>query len=99
MAEADFWTDYMELVHAFYRPLSRKTSVPEKEIAAAEARLNIRLPGVLREFYLRAGAHKEVNRSHNRLIAPNELEMQNGKLVFYEENQRVVLWGIDVERK
>lgn len=62
-------------------------------VERAEARLGIRLPGPLRDYYLTAGGHK-INQAHNRLWPPGALEISQGRLVFMEENQEVVFWGI-----
>jgi hypothetical protein len=67
---------------------------PESSISDAEARLGLRLPAVLRQYYLLAGRFDRFNRAHNRLLRPEEWSVADGKLVFLEENQRVVFWGV-----
>jgi hypothetical protein len=62
-------------------------------VERAEARLGIRLPAPLRDYYLKVGRHK-INRVHNRLWPPEALEISQGRLVFMEENQGVVFWGV-----
>jgi hypothetical protein len=62
-------------------------------VAAAEARLGAPLPGPLRDYYLSVGRHK-INRAHNRLWPPDALEISQRRLVFMEENQCVVFWGV-----
>jgi hypothetical protein len=47
----------------------------------------------LRDYYLSVGRHK-INRAHNRLWPPEALEISQGRLVFVEENQCVVFWGV-----
>jgi hypothetical protein len=64
-----------------------------RAVESAEARLGIRLPGPLRDYYLSVGRHK-INRAHNRLWPPGALEVAQGRLVFMEENQCVVFWGV-----
>lgn len=59
----------------------------------AEARLGIRLPRALRDYYLLIGRHR-LNQAHNRLLAPTELLVGSRHLVFLEENQGVVSWGV-----
>ena len=34
---------------------------------------------------------------HNRLVCLEELEVDQDRLVFYEENQAVVLWGVNIQ--
>lgn len=92
----NFWSSYEAIVACLLPPLGPGDGVQEEELSAAEARLNLRLPRTLREFYLKAGGRGDINREHNRLLAPSEIVKQGGVLVFYEENQAVVLWGIEV---
>jgi len=77
------------------RPLTSEDGQPEASISLAEARLGLRLPAVLREYYLRAGRFDRFNRAHNQLLRPEEWSVDRGKLVFLEENQCVVFWGVD----
>jgi hypothetical protein len=53
------------------------------------------MPGALRDYFRLAGEARE-NREHNRLLPPEELVVEDGCLVFMEENQSVVDWGIPV---
>jgi hypothetical protein len=63
----------------------------------AEKRLGLALPPALRDNYLLAGAAAE-NREHNRLFAPEELVVEEDRLLFMEENQGVVTWGAALGR-
>jgi len=71
----------------------------ETEITELEERLNIKLPEKLRNYYLTLGRHENLNYSHNRLLKPDkEIGFSDdGYLIFYEENQAVVYWGIKEE--
>jgi hypothetical protein len=62
-------------------------------LEAAESRLGVRLPSPLRGYYGSIGRHK-INRAFNRLLPPGGLEISQGRLVFMEENQCVVFWGV-----
>jgi hypothetical protein len=77
------------------RPLTPEDGEPEPSISAAEVRLGLRLPAVLREYYLLAGRFDQFNLAHNRLLRPEKWFVDNGKLVFLEENQRVVFWSVE----
>jgi hypothetical protein len=77
------------------RPLTPEDGQPEASISVAESRLGLRLPAVLREYYLLAGRFDRFNRAHNELRRPEEWSADGGKLVFLEENQCVVFWGVD----
>jgi hypothetical protein len=77
------------------RPLTPEDGQSETNISHAEARLGLRLPVVLREYYLLAGKFDRFNRAHNRLRRPEEWCVDGGKLVFLEENQCVVYWDVE----
>lgn len=66
----------------------------EKVVEKAEARLGFRLPPALRGFYLTGGALPELCSSHNLIFEPKDLDFEEGYLVFMDENQSVVSWGI-----
>jgi hypothetical protein len=68
---------------------------PEAAIADLESRLQIQLPAALRQYYLSLGNNKAINDSFNRLTTLGEVGFsEDDHLIFYEENQAVVLWGI-----
>ena len=62
---------------------------------AAERKLKLKIPTALREYYAVAG-RLPLNKEHNRLYSPGKLKILAGKLVFMEENQNVVFWGMDL---
>ncbi len=74
-------------------PLSEHHRVPSDELEEAERRLGLPLPAVLRQYYLLAGRHP-LNLALNELRAPSELGLEGDVLVFMDENQGAVVWGI-----
>jgi len=66
------------------------------ELAQCEKRLKLKLPRAFREYYEFAGK-VPINTEHNILYHPKKLKKLKGKLLFMEENQRVVFWGLDVQ--
>ncbi|MCI5054773.1 MAG: SMI1/KNR4 family protein [Flavobacteriales bacterium] len=70
-----------------------------EEIDEVESRLNVDLPMKLKDYYLSLGKNNNINYSHNRLLKPkDEIGFSDdGYLVFYEENQSSVFWGIKKE--
>jgi hypothetical protein len=54
----------------------------------------LHLPFALREYFLVAGNEAVLNQSFNRLLAPENVFVESGRIVFMEENQGVVYWGI-----
>lgn len=79
--------------------LRAQDGFPLNKVAAAEKKLGVRLPNALRDYYLVAGRERSLNHAHNRLLAPGDLDKRAGKLVFMEENQWVVVWGVAVSSK
>lgn len=87
----------MAELHAMMeRRLTASDGFSGEEIVAAEKRLKLKLPVSLKTYYELAG-NLELNTQHNRLYAPFRLEVEAGKLIFMEENQAVVFWGIDLK--
>src|SRR5687767_13325537 len=89
---ADFYNDMVKLI--LKRELTPEDGVSVDQIEAAEQKLGLRLPQSLREYYRVAGNLDELNRNHNRLLRFDELEVEDDYLIFMEENQVVVLWGV-----
>ena len=75
------------------RPLVRGDGLGPKQIESSEKRLKIKLPEALKEYYELAG-DLPLNKEHNRLYLPKELTVRDGWLIFMEENQAVVFWGM-----
>ena len=72
---------------------SARDGFSSEQLSKAEKRLGIKVPSSLREYYLLCGKHK-INQTHNRLLAPADLFVVGKRLVFMEENQNVVYWGV-----
>ncbi|MEV4882047.1 SMI1/KNR4 family protein [Chitinophaga ginsengisegetis] len=87
---------YLQIIHKLYNlPEDANHGYTAAEIAALEARLQLQLPAALRQYYLAIGKNKMVNDSFNRLTSLGEIGFsEDDHLIFYEENQAVVLWGI-----
>lgn len=91
-----FIMHYLQIIHKLYNlPEDVNHGYDEAEIALLERRLQVQLPASLRQYYLSVGKNKMVNDSFNRLTSLGEIGFsEDDHLVFYEENQAVVLWGI-----
>jgi hypothetical protein len=94
-----FQQQYRSLFAQFGYPLKPSAGVTEKQIAAAEKRLGVRVPAALREFYLVAGKERRFNHCHNRLLGPERWAVDRGRLMFMEENQSVLWWGVPVGKR
>ena len=89
-----FWRAYGRTAAAFFGPIGKADGLSEKQVLACEKRLGFALPLLLRQFYLRAGKRSDLTRKWHRLLRPPELRVSAEALVFFEESQQVVFWGI-----
>jgi cell wall assembly regulator SMI1 len=64
------------------------------DILRAETSLGITLPQPLREYYLCFGGNKSLANAHDRWLSLEKLEVREGYLVFWEENQGVYWAGV-----
>jgi hypothetical protein len=69
------------------------------DIEDAERRFGIKIPVSLNEYYLLSGREKRINQFHNRLLPPEKWFVDSSHLVFMEENQWVVYWGISAAQE
>jgi hypothetical protein len=82
---------FLEAVFGALRPEDR---VSDADLNAAELRLALRLPASLRTLYALTGSSHTIHRSHNKLVRPERIDFGDDHLIFYEENQAVVVWAI-----
>jgi hypothetical protein len=85
---------YRAMYRTFGHPLTERTALSSKVLAAAQKRLGVRIPAALRDYYLLAGRERRFNACHDRLLAPAEWSVDKKRLIFMEENQKVVWWGV-----
>jgi hypothetical protein len=82
----------------FRRQFTAVDGIPYAELDAIQQRTGYELPEAIRDFYAVLGRFEPALRSHNRFYNPGDFTRQDGKLVFFEENQVVVYWGYDEDR-
>jgi hypothetical protein len=66
----------------------------EAESIAAMPLADLRLPRALADYYEVAGNETVLNHCYNRLLSPDEVFVESGRIAFMEENQAVVYWGV-----
>ncbi len=88
------WTLLASFVEAWNDALRHGDGVPAEALDRAEHRLGIAIPKALRHWYLLAGRRADLNAVQDDLLTPERLQLDDNALVFYAENQWVVLWGI-----
>src|SRR5262245_16522833 len=82
-----FYQEYKTLVE----PLLGRTLTPADGCTVRSA---LRIPSALAEYYAAVGAIDLINCPHNRLLDPSVLQVEDGMVIFYEENQGVADWAI-----
>lgn len=94
--QESYWERFDALVASFFPALVASDGTPRAVIAASESRLGRKLPAGLVELYARCGNRADLLRAHERLLAPDALRMDDGVLVFVEENQGACQWGLRI---
>src|SRR5262249_1469038 len=87
---------YRALFDDFGYGLTERTSLSPGALALAENRLGVHIPKSLRDFCLIAGRERRFCLCHNRLLPPSEWTIDKKRLIFMEENQCVVMWGVSI---
>ncbi len=79
------------------RPLTAADATPEPDLRAAEARLGLRLPTILRAYHAHLGRCAALSTLHNHILPVEALERDGDHLIFLHENQEVVSWGLRLD--
>lgn len=79
------------------RSLKSTEGIPENELVKTEKHLGIELPRPLRDLYLNAGNIPLLMNGFEHFAQPQELMIEDNKLIFLAENQNGLLWAIDLE--
>ncbi len=90
-----FTSQYLRTLQALFGKCRKPQGLSQKTIETVEKRLGIVLPRALREFYKTIGGERRLVCCYNRFREPGGLSIQNERLIFGEENQGVVVWGIE----
>ena len=77
--------NYLQNIATLYQLAPLPCGLPESEITAAEQRLGIRFPAMLREYLLTLGGSEAVNQSFNRLLPLEKIDFDDDYLVLIEE--------------
>ena len=68
-----------------------------EQIAAAEARLGLVLPEVLKDFFTVAGGSRDLMGVNYRMLPPEKLRIDGEHLIFCAENQGLQDYGMPIE--
>ena len=90
------WRFIRRFAESWLTPLSDDDGWAEADLRAADQRLGVRLPAALREAYALFGRRQDLTSIQDRLLGPDELEVDRpgDVLVYRVENQSVAVWGV-----
>ncbi|GAA2401086.1 hypothetical protein GCM10010404_68640 [Nonomuraea africana] len=93
------WGFIRRFAAAWSTPLGERDGYDAADLDAAEQRLGLRLPTVLREAYALLGRRGDLTGNQDRLLTPEELYIDDtGQVLVYRlENQHVAEWGIPLD--
>jgi hypothetical protein len=91
----DFDASFRNLVPRYLgRPWRVADGLPSTVVDSVERTLQRPLPVAMRAFYCSVGACEALCTVHNRIRAAVELAFEDEYLLFMDENQEVVSWGV-----
>lgn len=79
------------------RALEASEGVDIQSIEVAEKKLDVKFPEALKDFYLNVGKIALFTDAFEFFAKPKQIYIKGNKLVFLEENQAVLSWGIDLQ--
>lgn len=98
MENDDFEYLYANFVKKYLnREINDSDNISENQVLITEQNLNFKLPKSLRDYYKIVGNCYELNNYHNRVLEIDKIFIEDNFLIFAEENQNVVYWGIKIE--
>jgi hypothetical protein len=92
--QEDRWVNVKDFISAWHRPLGPEDGYSEVEIRETEARLGVKFPEALREWYGFAGKWYAKTQGQDKQLPLSELMWEEDVLVFHVENQSVCQWAI-----
>lgn len=88
------WEKLTQFIALWHAPLAPDDGYSPEEIAAVEADLELRFPDALREWYLGAGRWYYKLQVQDYQLELDELDLDEGILIFQVENQEVCAWSL-----
>ena len=90
----EFKNIYLTAAQNLFGPLPANLGIEEKNLLDTAKDLGVNIPKALHDYYIALGNFKRLNEAHNRLLSPSEWFVDADYVVFMEENQCVVFWGV-----
>jgi hypothetical protein len=92
------WSLLKDFFTAWYGSLGPTDGCPSQSISEAEERLQTALPAALGEWYALAGRRRSVWSCQDHFLEPEQLCIEQDKIIICVENQGVVTWAISLNR-
>jgi hypothetical protein len=89
-----FQVYYHQLFNTFGYPLNKSTATSSSCLSEAAKSLNVVIPSALADYYAVAGNEKQFNQAFNLLMPIKDWYIDKNHLVFLEESQAGILWGV-----
>lgn len=80
------------------RPWRTEDGIPAEELERRLADHDFTVPLVLREFYQAVGGCADLMEAYNYFWDPEELEVEDGYLMFLEDGEESVTWGFNADQ-
>lgn len=96
---SDFSRQYAETHATLGLDLTEEDAVSDGFISRFERKMKFRLPRALRDYYLVAGNELDSTRVFQELIRVGAWWLDEGRLVFMEDEQAAVVWGVDLVKR
>lgn len=92
------WSEGAAHILSLFAPWSEGDGFEESVVRNVEENLGLRFPLRLRNFYLFWGKRKDITRSNQIFLEPDETFIHHNHLVICIENQAVEYFGIPIDR-
>jgi len=93
---ASFEEYFGAIYSTFGYPLTAGSALSPEVLGGAEQRLGVKEPLALRDYFLVAGRERRFNTAHNRLLPPAQWTVDKKRVIFMEENQSALYWGVSI---
>lgn len=93
------WTPMLRFIERWFEPVEAGDAAAAERLSndgcnAAEARMGLKMPLAVREWYRLCARQPVLGHGDNRVVPAEQLEVQDERVDLYIENQGVLTWGV-----
>lgn len=92
---ASAWRFIERFAAAWAAPITAADGWDDAALDEAQARLGVAFPAAVREAYRLFGRRDDLTRTQDELLEPKQLYVQDGMLVFRDEDEGAACWGVE----